>query len=574
MAYTVPSDTHAVSDTGHTTDHNNLVDVVKGSVPYNVLNTAYAGGADPTGTTDSSAAINAAIAAASSAGGVVRVPPGTYKLTSPVQQSSGVILAGDDPVAAIFKPTASNNGINVTSASAMADVGITGIQIQGPGSGTGVGINGLANAGASRIERLTLANVIVTGMGSHGSSITNAIMSRADQCKFVTNGGRGLYLNQGTTWKVSNCWATGNTLERGFYLNQVISSTLLACGSDSNAIGYEYLSCTAIQAFGCDVSGTVAAGGLDGTSIKINGSYGVTIAGAFMANNGAVGLWVTAASGGCQGFGIIETAAVGATASVKTDSGTDLLLNGVDVVTATSYAANTISLLAGSYCFFSDGEFGIAQVDNGLTLLGGTTSTPPLKLTSGTNLTSAAAGAVEYDGTAFYDTAVASARQVRVTEQFQSLTSARTFTNNTSAQAIFNATANGAVTLAGSTAYDFECILSITGLSASAHTVNFGFGGTATFTSAAYQAMTATAAGGALSSFAVTSASATAITASTTGTVLQAVIRGTLRVNAGGTVIPQLTQVTASAAAVVAVNSQFRCWPKGSNTVTSVGNWS
>jgi hypothetical protein len=62
--------------------------------------------------------------------------------------------------------------------------------------------------------------------------------------------------------------------------------------------------------------------------------------------------------------------------------------------------------------------------------------------------------------------------------------------------------------------------------------------------------------------------------ASGTTTGLLLIVRGIMRINAGGTVIPQLTQVTASTAAVVQLNSFFRCWPIGSNTVTNVGNWS
>ena len=52
---------------------------------FNVLNTAYSGGADPSGSSDSTLAINAAIAACISGspvpGGVVYLPPGTYKVT-------------------------------------------------------------------------------------------------------------------------------------------------------------------------------------------------------------------------------------------------------------------------------------------------------------------------------------------------------------------------------------------------------------------------------------------------------------------------------------------------------------
>jgi hypothetical protein len=163
--------------------------------------------------------------------------------------------------------------------------------------------------------------------------------------------------------------------------------------------------------------------------------------------------------------------------------------------------------------------------------------------------------------------------QVYDTEQFIAQTAGYTLTANTSAQALFNATAAGTLTVPAGYSYFFECVFSITGLSASAHTVNFTLGGTATYTSVGYQALTATAAGGAVSSFQGTAATATAICASTTTTVLQGVIKGIIRVNAAGTIIPQVTQVTNSAAGVVGTNSYFRVWPAGSNSVNHAGPW-
>jgi len=60
---------------------------------YNVLNTAYAGGADPTGVADSTAAINAALTAAP-LGGWVYLPPGVYKTTAPLYIPPQVTLTG------------------------------------------------------------------------------------------------------------------------------------------------------------------------------------------------------------------------------------------------------------------------------------------------------------------------------------------------------------------------------------------------------------------------------------------------------------------------------------------------
>lgn len=207
----------------------------------------------------------------------------------------------------------------------------------------------------------------------------------------------------------------------------------------------------------------------------------------------------------------------------------------------------------------------------------GTATVAPIKFTSGTNLTTAAVGAGEFDGTVFYLTAQASSRQVVNTEQFTNLSGTFTLTNTTSAQKLFNATANGALTVQASTTYEFECEFDITSLSASSHTVQFLFGGTASFTSLKYVADSNTGAQGTLAAWQTlvsTVATATSLMAAGTTTTFQARIRGTLRVNAGGTIIPQIIQLTNSAAAVVGANSFFRIWPAGTNAVTNVGNWS
>lgn len=84
MTYTIPSDVNVIGNIGHTTDHNNIIDVITGSVSVNVLNTAFSGGADSTGVADSSAAIQAAL----NTGKDVFLPVGTYK-------ASGLFLTAD-----------------------------------------------------------------------------------------------------------------------------------------------------------------------------------------------------------------------------------------------------------------------------------------------------------------------------------------------------------------------------------------------------------------------------------------------------------------------------------------------
>jgi hypothetical protein len=254
------------------------------------------------------------------------------------------------------------------------------------------------------------------------------------------------------------------------------------------------------------------------------------------------------------------------------------------VGTGGSFTWGTTTLKYDGFINMGDQFLGrVADINHAQTLTNktfgaGTTTVPPFTITSGTNLTTAAAGAVEYDGKVFYATPAASTRQVLDGEQFITLTSSRTLTSNTSAQAIFNSPSSGTVTLVGSTTYFFECLFSVTGLSTSSHTISFGFGGTGTITRQLWQAETVSTAGTfttpAAAVWSQQTATAAIIAAQTTNNAVQAQIRGKLVIGTGGTLIPQITQNTASAAAVIGNDSYFRIWAVGSNTVQSVGNWS
>lgn len=161
-------------------------------------------------------------------------------------------------------------------------------------------------------------------------------------------------------------------------------------------------------------------------------------------------------------------------------------------------------------------------------------------------------------------------------DDWEAISSGYTLANNTSAQPLLNGTASGAVTLPAG-AYFFEGSFDVTGLSGSSHTTQLGFGGTATISSVRYTVDSNTGAASTLATWqtaVITSASATSITAASTTTTVAARVRGIMRVSASGTVIPQITQLTASAAAVVSANSWFRFqMQSGSSTAVSSGPW-
>jgi hypothetical protein len=224
---------------------------------------------------------------------------------------------------------------------------------------------------------------------------------------------------------------------------------------------------------------------------------------------------------------------------------------------------------------------GVLQVESSIiltqTLPAGTTGVAPMKFVSGTNMTTPDAGAMEYDGLVHYSAHVAGARGVADSEQFIFTPAADfTLTSQTAAQKMFNSPANGALTVNGSTTYQFECMFDLTTMSATSGAFGWALLGGATFTVIKWTSFANKAALSTLLAWQSTynaNAANTALCTSTTNTVGAALIKGVMRINAGGTIIPAVS-LSIAAAAVVKAGSFFRCWPVGNSTVASVGNWS
>jgi hypothetical protein len=202
----------------------------------------------------------------------------------------------------------------------------------------------------------------------------------------------------------------------------------------------------------------------------------------------------------------------------------------------------------------------------------GTTAISPISLQTGTNLTTAVAGAFEYDGTNGYFTPVASQRGVIMAEQYTVLNAAYTLTSQTAAQKLFNASTNGTLTLALGT-YEFECAFSLSSMSVVNSIFGFAFAGTAVLT----QGWDSVASNGSAATAPYQTFNTAANVALTGGTPTSglgyAKITGIIRVTTAGTIIPSVSLNTAAAAAV-AVGSYFKICQIGIQTATTVGNWS
>ena len=216
-----------------------------------------------------------------------------------------------------------------------------------------------------------------------------------------------------------------------------------------------------------------------------------------------------------------------------------------------------------------------------------------IQLLQGVLPTTITIGSIEYQSTTvssqpdaggvMYFTPAPSSRAAVVSEHFAIRTGTKTMTSNTSLQSIFaggtNGLTSGALTLPGKTTYFFECSLNLSSMSSTSGNLGFSIvgAGTATFNSAAWHAIgldattqtTAAALGGMWSS---ANAQTGNIVTAATGTACSVLVKGIFSINAGGTIIPSI-QLTTAAAAVIGVNTWFKCYPVGVGDVSTIGNW-
>lgn len=154
-----------------------------------------------------------------------------------------------------------------------------------------------------------------------------------------------------------------------------------------------------------------------------------------------------------------------------------------------------------------------------------------------------------------------------------------TLTSTTARQKLFNASANGALTLPVGT-YQYEALLYLTSMSSTSGNGAFALlgAGTATISSALSQAVGIDgllgAGTAAAQSYWTGELSNTALLTITTATSMGVSIRGAFRVSATGTIIPSIW-LTSASAAVVRPNSYFATTRiSASDTAVTYGPWS
>jgi len=214
-----------------------------------------------------------------------------------------------------------------------------------------------------------------------------------------------------------------------------------------------------------------------------------------------------------------------------------------------------------------------------LVLPAGTTSAAPLSLQSGTNLTSATAGSVEYDGKVIYSTPAG--RGVSPSMMFYRLNSSFVGTNGTAVQSLFGV----GVSLAASTVYVFEVnVMLRKSAGTTSHTMGLSMDCSSSPTNIHYlgtfATVTSPTTGGqnaSNGSFYSTSAGNITITGAMTAASQQTqfILKGTLSTNTATTFTPSYFLSAAPGGAYSTFTGSFcAIWPIGAaGSNTSVGPW-
>lgn len=279
-------------------------------IVFNVKSPTY--GAAGNGTTDDTAAIQAAITAATVSGGTVVFPPGTYRFTATLSMATNVNLQGVGAAASVLKlDHATNHGITWTSATASQKSVIAGLGFIRAVAGSGVFVMVDARANLRvLIDECTLDGFTFncTSRLVGGQSGGYAGMSlEIYRSQLLLGTGDGVALGSGTMRLVA-CRLRGTT---GAF-----------AGTFVQQLGTDGL-CVALNDFDASPVASGAFNYLFNTRQSANGQLGIVVANAFVSptgGTGTVGLSDAAEVGNAAGSAVLFTADVDGTATYSYSS--------------------------------------------------------------------------------------------------------------------------------------------------------------------------------------------------------------------------------------------------------------
>lgn len=314
---------------------------------YNVLDYGAAGD----GTNDDTTAIQSAINAVPSGGGIVVLPAGTYKISLPLALRSGLTLTGvGDGSSVIRQDTSTAHGLTGVDLTRLT---LSDLTVQGPATGSGQGVTLTRSFNPATVS-LSFSRMTVKNFGGTGIELSNPIVSTFTGVTCSNNGNHGWNIHgvsggaAGTSCSFISCYADIIT-NAGFHVDTMAYCSFVGCAADHCGIGYEItgVGTQGVSFTGCGAESAINRGtGYDGYSWKINGAIGVGIFDCFTFASPNISVWVTGGARGVSITGLAENSPSGtAVNSIKVSPGCSATLTDFSNVTPLSLATGTTNIV-------------------------------------------------------------------------------------------------------------------------------------------------------------------------------------------------------------------------------------
>ncbi|MFJ2567869.1 glycosyl hydrolase family 28-related protein [Streptomyces sp. NPDC087568] len=289
-------------------------------------------GAQGDGTTDDTSAVQAAVDAASAAGGgTLYIPAGRHIIAGTLTWASGVTAIGAGSRVSILQSTNQNN--DCITGSDIRDVTLQGLQLSGPGRGFGSGVR-FTRVSAPATTGITLRDMLIQSFGGDGVFCHQLAGSVLHRVRVRTCGGVGFHLQApqdtvlgGASTSLVGCSVEG-CVTGGYWLDGMAYTSLAGCAVQQSPVGYRLDGCTGVSLTGCGAEQCT-------TGLTVYGGTGATANGFTTKASDGTSVWLTNSAKGVVLAGVAEVApAAAATTCLRADAGTIATVLGLTAVKA------------------------------------------------------------------------------------------------------------------------------------------------------------------------------------------------------------------------------------------------